>query len=98
MAIETDGDGFLIDRDDWNENVMYELAKNDGVELTSEMILMIMQAREEAEESGTVPPIRNFSKMTGGDRKGTHLNKMFNGAPMKKIAKWGGLFKPTGCV
>ena len=98
MELKVDGDGFLVDRSEWNEEVMHELAANDGVTLTEEMIDMIMRAREEAEETGSVPPIRVFSKMTGGDRKGTHLNEMFNGAPMKKIAKWGGLFKPTGCV
>lgn len=98
MNLEVDGDGFLIDRDVWNLDVMVALAKNDGVELTTDMEEMIMLAREMYEEDQTVPPLRVFSKATGGDRKGTHLNEMFNGAPMKKIAKWGGLPKPTGCV
>lgn len=96
--IKTDGDGFLLNREDWNEDIMHELASKDGIELSEEMISMIMIARDEAEISGKVPAIRVFSKLTGGDRKGSHLNEMFNGAPMKKIAKWGGLFKPTGCV
>lgn len=98
MDLELDGDGFLVDRDAWNLDVMVALAKNDGVDITSDMESMIMLAREMYEEDQTVPPLRVFSKATGGDRKGTHLNEMFNGAPMKKIAKWGGLPKPTGCV
>ena len=98
MELNVDGDGFLINRDDWNEEVMYELARQDGVELTDELVGYISKTREMYESEGTVPPLRTFSKETGGDRKGTHLNKAFNGAPMKKIAKWGGLPKPTGCV
>ena len=98
MELKVDGDGFLLDRDDWNEEVMHELARRDGVELTDEMVELIYKAREMYETEGVVPPLRVFSKATGGDRKGTHLNKLFNGAPMKKIAKWGALPKPTGCV
>lgn len=96
--VEVDAEGFLINRDDWTEEVMGGLAHADDVELTDEMIGMILLARRWYEAEGTVPPLRTFSKSTGGDRKGTHLNEMFNGAPMKKIAKWGGLPKPTGCV
>ena len=96
--LQVDGDGFLLNRDVWNTEIMVALAKNDGVTLSSEMEEMIILARKMYEDEGVVPPLRVFSKATGGDRKGTHLNKMFNGAPMKKIAKWGGLPKPTGCV
>jgi tRNA 2-thiouridine synthesizing protein E len=98
MQLEVDGDGFLLDRDVWTTEVMSALARADDVELTSEMEEMILLARKMYEADGVVPPLRTFSKATGGDRKGTHLNEMFNGAPMKKIAKWGGLPKPTGCV
>jgi len=98
MNLNTDGDGFLLNRDDWNEEVMYQLAKTDGVELTEDMKGYCLLAREMFENEGTVPALRNFSKATGGDRKGTHLNKLFNGAPMKKIAKWAALPKPMGCV
>ena len=96
--VEVDTEGFLINRSDWTEEVMEGLAHADDVELTSDMKEMILLARQMYETDGTVPPLRVFSKATGGDRKGTHLNEMFNGAPMKKIAKWGGLPKPTGCV
>lgn len=98
MDLEVDDEGFLIERDMWTTELMLALARGDGVEITSEMEEMILLARQMFEADGVVPPLRHFSKATGGDRKGTHLNEMFNGAPMKKIAKWGGLPKPTGCV
>lgn len=98
MDIKVDGEGFLVDRDDWSEEVMYELASRDGVELTEDHVKYIKLAREMFDDEGTVPPLRVFSKATGGDRKGTHLNELFNGGPMKKIAKYGALPKPTGCT
>lgn len=98
MNLEVDGDGFLINRDVWSESVMTELALSDGVTLTPQMIEMILAVRDTYASEGIVPPLRVFSKSQGGDRKGSFLNEIFNAAPMKKIAKWGGLPKPTGCV
>ena len=90
--------GFLISRSTWSDIVMHEIANREGIKLNAEMIELIMSCREQYETNQTVPPLREFSKMHGGDRKGTHLNKLFNGAPMKKIAMLGGLPQPTGCV
>jgi len=96
--MQTDGDGFLLDRDEWSEQVMRELAENDDFVLTDEHIKYILSAREMFEEEGTVPPLRTFAKHHGMDRKAGPLNELFGGGPMKKIAKYGGLPKPTGCV
>jgi tRNA 2-thiouridine synthesizing protein E len=49
-------------------------------------------------ETGTVPAVRNFAKEFGMDRKASKLYEVFQSGPMKKIAKYGGLPKPTGCV
>ncbi len=77
---------------------MFEIANREGIKMSSEMVDMVRSCREYYTENQTVPPLREFSKMHGGDRKGTHLNKLFNGGPMKKIAMLGGLPQPTGCV
>jgi len=45
-----------------------------------------------------VPPIREFAKHHGMDRKAQPLYDLFETGPMKRIAKYGGLSKPTGCV
>ncbi len=96
--LNIDGDGFLVDRDDWTPEVMQEIAELTGIELTEEIKGYCNLARRIYDEEGTVPPIRTFAKVVGDDRKGSMLNKTFNGAPMKKIAKLAGLPKPTGCV
>ena len=96
--LERDGDGFLINMNEWSEEVMYEMAKEDGFEITEEIKNYIMKAREMYDKTGTVPPIRVFAKEFGMDRKAKRLYEVFESGPMKKIAKYGGLPKPTGCV
>lgn len=96
--VEFNEAGFLKNPDDWSMEVMQEIADREGIHLNTEIISYVRQCRKLYFENGTVPPLREFSKLTGGDRKGTHLNKAFNGGPMKKIAMLGGLPQPTGCV
>ena len=98
MAIERDGDGFLLDMSTWNEEVMNEMASADGVELTEEMISHINLAREMYENDSMVPRVRDFGKALGMDRKAKGLYEAWKTGPMKQIAKYGGLPKPTGCV
>ena len=96
--LKTDGDGFLINRSDWTEEVMYMLAGKDGLTLTAEHCKYIIAAREMFEQNGTVPSIREFAKLFGMDRKAKELYELFESGPMKRIVKYGGLTKPTGCV
>mgnify|MGYP002855123556 FL=1 len=98
MDVARDGDGFLINIDDWSEDVMYQMAESDGMEITEEIKTYIDKAREMYAESGTVPAVRNFAKEFNMDRKASKLYEVFQSGPMKKIAKYGGLPKPTGCV
>ena len=97
--LAVDGDGFLVNRDEWSEAAMHELAAMDGMKLSDEHVRYILKARQMYEEDGTVPPIRIFAKAVGiQDRKAKELYDLFETGPMKRICKWGGLPKPTGCV
>ena len=98
MELNRDGDGFLINTSDWSEEVMYEMAKSDDMEITEEIKTYINKAREMFNATGTVPAVRIFAKEFGMDRKASKLYEVFESGPMKKIAKYGGLPKPTGCV
>jgi TusE/DsrC/DsvC family sulfur relay protein len=95
-AVRTDAEGFLVNRDDWSEEVAVELAQRDGTELTGQMLQYIVAAREMYENDGVVPPIRRFAKEMGVSTN--DLYGVFMKGPMKLICKWGGLPKPTGCV
>ena len=96
MDLNVDGEGFLVDRDDWSEEVARELAKRDDMEVTDQILGFINEARRMYDENGVVPPIRKFSKEMKVSTK--DLYDIFQKGPMKLICKWGGLPKPTGCV
>lgn len=96
ISVSVDGEGFLVNRDDWSEEVARELAAADEFEMTEEIMGFILQAREMYDNDGVVPPIRNFAKKQGVTTK--DLYNIFKKGPMKLICKWGGLPKPTGCV
>ena len=95
-AIALDGDGFLVDRDQWSESMAAELAAQDDFEMTDQVMQFIRDARAMYESDGVVPPIRIFAKKQGVSTK--ELYGIFKKGPMKLICKWGGLPKPTGCV
>jgi tRNA 2-thiouridine synthesizing protein E len=96
MDIRVDDEGFLLERDDWNEQIAQELAKQDDMEIDDTIMNYIREARQMYEDDGVVPPIRIFAKKMGVSTK--DLYGTFHKGPMKLICKWGGLPKPTGCV
>jgi tRNA 2-thiouridine synthesizing protein E len=96
VNVPVDGEGFLVNRDDWSEQVARELATADEFEMNDEVMGLILQARAMYEANGVVPPIRKFAKEVGVSSK--DLYSVFKKGPMKLICKWGGLPKPTGCV
>jgi tRNA 2-thiouridine synthesizing protein E len=96
MELNVDGEGFLVNRDDWSEETARELARRDGMEVDDRIMKYINDAREMYDNDGVVPPIRLFAKAQGVTTK--ELYDVFKKGPMKLICKWGGLPKPTGCV
>ena len=98
MELNRDGDGFLVNTNDWSEEVMNQMASEDNFEIAEEIKTYIEKARQMYNETGTVPAVRIFAKEFGMDRKASKLYDVFKSGPMKKIAKYGGLPKPTGCV
>lgn len=96
VALERDGDGYLVDRDSWTPDIGRAMAEADAYELTDVKWAHILKAREYYEEFGVVPPIRKFAKFVGEDQ--SDIFKLWMTGPMKPITKYGGLPKPTGCV
>lgn len=96
VSVPVDGEGFLVNRDDWSEAVAVELAKADEFEITDQIMNYIKEARSMYDNNGVVPPIRKFAKAVDVSTK--ELYDVFKKGPMKLICKWGGLPKPTGCV
>lgn len=91
-----DGDGYLVDMNDWTPEIGRAMAEADQFELDDQKWSHILKAREYYEEFGSVPPIRKFAKHIGEDQK--DMFDLWMTGPMKPITKYGGMPKPTGCV
>ncbi len=91
-----DGDGYLLDMNEWTPEIGQAMAEADGFDMTDERWQQLLKAREYFEEHAMVPPIRKFAKYIGIDKK--ILFKQWMTGPMKPISKYGGMPKPTGCV
>jgi len=62
IDVHLDGEGFLINREDWSEAIAKELAAVDAFEMTKQVMGYIRRARVMYDENGVVPPIRKFAK------------------------------------
>ena len=97
-SLETDEEGYLANLNDWEPGVAGVMAKEDGVDLTSEH-----WEREYYEEYQIAPAVRVLTKAVGkklGKDKGTskYLYSLFPYGPAKQACRYAGLPKPTGCV
>ena len=93
---QRDGDGYLVNMNDWTPEIGRSMAEADGYALDDRKWAHIEKAREYYEEFGTVPPIRKFAKYVNEDQK--EIFDLWMTGPMKPITKYGGMPKPTGCV
>ncbi|MBF0621685.1 MAG: TusE/DsrC/DsvC family sulfur relay protein [Magnetococcales bacterium] len=100
---ETDEDGYLVDLNEWNEDVAAYLAKAESIEMTESHWEVVQFLREYYEEYKIAPMIRILTKAIGkklGKEKGNtkYLYDLYPGGPAKQACKVAGLPKPTGCV
>lgn len=95
--IEIDEDGFLVDPEDWNDEVVAIFAKVEEVaELTEDHWKVINYLRDYYKQFGIAPMIRKLCKDTGFSLK--QIYDLFPSGPAKGACKLAGLPKPTGCV
>ncbi len=62
MDIQTDDDGFLLDPDDWTEEIALQIAKSEDLELTEERWNLIRIIRDYYYEHCAVPELRKILK------------------------------------
>ncbi|MDH5655172.1 MAG: TusE/DsrC/DsvC family sulfur relay protein [Spirochaetia bacterium] len=103
QSIEIDEEGYLINLDDWNEDLCKFLAEKENVDLTEAHWEVINFLREYYDEYQIAPMIRVLTKAIGkklGPDKGNnkYLYELYPEGPAKQACKFAGLPKPTGCV
>ncbi len=96
-TVDVDAEGFLTDPQQWNEELAYEIARENGIaELTDRHWLVIRFMRDRYLSTGTAPSIRSLGKESGVPIK--ELYQLFPKGPAKLAAKIGGIPKPKGCI
>lgn len=101
--IEVDEDGYLMNLEDWSEEVANALAGSEQIEMTPNHWEVVNFLREYYKEYKIAPMIRILTKEIGkklGKDKGNtkYLYELYPGGPAKQACKIAGLPKPTGCV
>jgi tRNA 2-thiouridine synthesizing protein E len=102
-TIETDEEGYLVNRDDWSEEVAHALAEAEGLDMSENHWEVVNFLREYYDEYQIAPAVRVLTKAIGkklGKDKGNskYLYELFPYGPAKQACKVAGLPKPTGCV
>jgi tRNA 2-thiouridine synthesizing protein E len=102
-SFEIDDDGYLVDWQQWNENIATHMAKEEGIELTEEHWEIIKFLRDYFQKYQIAPMIKILTKEIGktmGPEKGNtkYLYQLYPAGPAKQACKYAGLPKPTGCV
>jgi TusE/DsrC/DsvC family sulfur relay protein len=102
-SIETDEEGYLVNRDDWTDDVAGAIAQAEGIDMSENHWEVVSFLREYYDEYQIAPAVRVLTKAIGkklGPDKGNskYLYELFPYGPAKQACKIAGLPKPTGCV
>jgi tRNA 2-thiouridine synthesizing protein E len=102
-TLETTGQGFLVNRLDWDEEVATHLAQLENIKLTEQHWEIILFMRSYYGQYKHLPNTRVFIKAvakTLGEDKGNsrYLHRLFPDGPLKYACKLAGLPKPPTCL
>ncbi|NWB51007.1 TusE/DsrC/DsvC family sulfur relay protein [Pseudomonas gingeri] len=103
QAIALDKDGYLVELNDWSQEVAAALATREELELSPEhweILELLRGFYREFDLSPATRPLIKYTALKLGTDKGNslHLNRLFKGTPAKLAAKLAGLPKPTNCL
>ncbi len=94
--VEVNDEGYLVNPDDWTEDIARAMAEELGIELTDRHWEVIRFVRNYYKEHGKSPTMHQISKGAGVPTK--ELFKLFPKGPAKKVARIAGVPKPEGCI
>jgi|TARA_B100001750_G_C15512402_1_gene604569 tRNA 2-thiouridine synthesizing protein E len=94
--IETTDSGFLVNVDDWNEDIAKIIAKQEGIELTDKHWDVIKYLRNEfidnkENQPNTRSMVKDLGKMWGENIDTKALFDLFPGNPSKQAGRIAGL-------
>lgn len=103
MIPETDKDGFLLNLDDWSEDVAQSLAESENIQLNDahwEVLHALRSFYQTYDVSPAMRPLSKYLKQELAPEKSSsiYLLKLFPGSPAKIAAKIAGLPRPENCL
>jgi len=104
VSYDTDENGYLVNLEDWNEDVALVLAEGEEIEMTEEHWNLIKFLRNYYDEYQIAPAVKVLTKAIATendmDKKtaSEFLYRLFPKGPGLQACKIAGLPKPTGCV
>ena len=102
QEILLDGEGYLLDLDEWSEDFVHVRAQEEELNLTDEHWQVIRFIRTFYDQHGVQAPVRDmikyFKKTWGKDKGNTrYLHQIFpKGGPQKQGNRLAGVRKPKG--
>ena len=97
VDVELNDEGFLVDANQWTEDMAVELARREGIDpLTGQHWQVVRFMRSEYLAKGTGPTVRVIGKTSGVSIK--ELYQLIPKGPAKIAAKIAGIPKPRGCI
>jgi TusE/DsrC/DsvC family sulfur relay protein len=95
--VELDADGFLVNPEDWNEDIVTYLAAQENIsQVTDSHWKVIRYLRDYFKKFGAAPMTRKLCKDTGFSIK--EIQEMFSSYRIRNAYKLAGLSKPAGCI
>jgi tRNA 2-thiouridine synthesizing protein E len=100
---ERDPQGFLINLEDWSEDIATTIAQEHDITLSPahwEIIDLLRGFYNDYQLSPAMRILVRITKEKLGEEKGNsiHLLQLFPGSPAKLASKIAGLPKPTNCL
>ena len=94
--IETNGNGYLSNPEDWSEGLARVLAESDGITLGQEQMDLINYLREEYFNNNNNQPntrtiVKAMAEQWGKDVDQKYVYALFNGDPSKMAGRIAGL-------
>lgn len=100
--IPTDDEGYLLNQDDWSEELRDFIAQNMDLVLTKQHLTVINIVREYYQKYDTTPPMRGLIKLLKEQHpelaSSVALARLFPDGAAKCAAKLAGLPKPVKCI
>lgn len=101
--IPTDEEGYLLNPQDYSDQLRDFMAQEMGLTLTDEHIIIINMVRSYYQQFDTTPPMRGLIKLLQKEgfeqlASSVKLARLFPDGAAKSAAKLAGLPKPAKCI